>query len=205
MDWNAIATALMSTSVVLLVLGYLGKTVIESWLAARLDSHKSDLERQNEQFALTLKIQEFEHQVRFRSLHERQAIVIANTHRLLYELLEAVKRLKEFHGDADPETKGEQFREAQSAYRALLNYFTPRELYLSTETAGKVKDVAQTLAGVSSTANLVHTGQLAPDTRVKYNNDATEELNEAHALMVGLRQEFRSIIGMKLPADRPTP
>lgn len=76
MQWQEIIEFLGGATAISLTLGYLGKKAIESFIAGRVESYKSDLEK------ITL-----EHSVRFSSLHSKRAEIIAE----IYELLSDVE------------------------------------------------------------------------------------------------------------------
>jgi hypothetical protein len=75
MSWEDLVKYLGGVSAISLTIAYLGKKAIDSFIAGRIQSYKSNLER-----IAT------EHSIQFSSLHSRRAEVIAEIYELLSEV-----------------------------------------------------------------------------------------------------------------------
>jgi hypothetical protein len=89
--WGEIFAAIFaSTSIILVVLGFIGRSIIQRWIERDLDKYKAELELSNakdlERLRADLQITAFEYQTRFASLHQERAKVLDKLYKLLSEV-----------------------------------------------------------------------------------------------------------------------
>ena len=80
--WQSLLVAAGGNATLLLVLGFLGRSLMSTVLAKDLKKFKASLQQAG-----------IEHQIRFSKLHEKRATVLAELYKLL---VEAVWRVSEF-------------------------------------------------------------------------------------------------------------
>ena len=81
--WQSLLVAAGGNAAVLLVLGFLGRSLVSSILAQNIEKFKAGLAQNLEKFKADLQQAGIEHQIRFSKLHEKRATVLAELHKLL--------------------------------------------------------------------------------------------------------------------------
>src|SRR5690554_3495813 len=88
--WIAFLSQIGGFAAVVAVLGWVGRSVAIHWLDKNLKSHEHQLAatyaQEMERLRHQLQVAATEHEIRFRSIHEKQAEVIAEIYGLLREL-----------------------------------------------------------------------------------------------------------------------
>lgn len=179
------------------VIAYLGKKAIDSFLAARLEQHKSELQR-----IAT------EHSIRFQRLYAERAESIKDTYAKLVALDDALhSTLRPFQMVGEP-TPAEKIKQLGGVFNDLRNYFLPRRIFLTEATSKLIDGVL----AVSKEVYLDITTYPADPTDPNYdagNPQVTRERRElwekaraAHAgefarIKTDLETEFRRILGIE--------
>ena len=131
--WQSLLVAAGGNAAVLLILGFLGRSLVSSILAQNLEKFKADLQQAGT-----------EHQIRFSKLHEKRVTVLAE----LYELLvEAVWRVSEFISpmqfeDAD---RKQQHVDALNSVTAYIRFVEQHRIWLPTKLCVPLENFAKQL------------------------------------------------------------
>jgi hypothetical protein len=145
--WQQILLALGGNAALLLVLAWLGKSLLSQLLAKDVDKFKMLLTKEQDGFKAALEAEyaaaveklkhdlqlvATEHEVMFAKLHEKRANVIAETHRLIREIHLSVLHLSLFLiGDlGEDRPKQDAFEKVMETSGTLYNYFYANCIYL---------------------------------------------------------------------------
>jgi hypothetical protein len=132
--WQALLVAFGGNATLLLVLGFLGRSVVKSVLAKDLEEFKAKL-------ALTT----VEHQVRFSTLHEKRAEVLAELYKLLVRAVREAETFAfpvEMSGEPDRKQK---FVNAFNSNNEYLRFFDEHRIYVSTELCTSLEEFGRRL------------------------------------------------------------
>jgi hypothetical protein len=194
MDW---LTLLQNVGLGAALLGF------AAWLCREIVLHAMD--RDIERFKADLQRAAFEHQVRFSTLHEKQAEVVAETYARLVKVQEDIFAfVRPIEYDADP-PREERREKVLEAFRALQGYLAPRQIYLPTSTRNKVKQVTDRLASVvnkrTESVQYGKGGVLGPPNRKEEATlwvQAFEEFRkEVPPLLTALEADFQRLLGVE--------
>jgi hypothetical protein len=137
MDWTVFFTSILTS---LVSAGGAYELVFKHWLARDLESHKHKMKAESdlaiEQIKNDLQIRALEHEVRFRTLHERQAKIISTVYGKLYALDLA---LRQYAHPAYHQNKDQCLAECQEASDRLTRFFYPRRLFFPETTAFEIQ------------------------------------------------------------------
>ncbi len=125
-------------------LTYLAKELIPHLLRA---SHDKEMERLRSE----LHLRSIEHEIRFRSIHERQARVLAETYARLYEVHKAVSSyvaILEWSGEP---SKDEKLKIVVEAYEKFRTFFFPRKIFLPKAVGDRTMELANKFADIANT------------------------------------------------------
>lgn len=132
-----------------------------------------DVEMEKLRNALTLK--SIEHEIRFRSVHEKQATVMAETYAKIYEVHKTVSSYVAILEQGGDPSKEEKLKLVATAYEAFRDCFYPQRIFFPKETGRRVMDFANKLTEVT---NMFTHGQQR-EARMVHNRRTSE--NEAAA------------------------
>ncbi|MBE0595703.1 MAG: hypothetical protein IH614_00375 [Desulfuromonadales bacterium] len=132
--WQSILLALGGNAALLLILGWLARSLGSQLLARDLAKFKAGLESATtdttERLRHDLQLAALEHQVRFSKLHDRRARVIAEVYGLLVEAhwaSQSFVALAEFGGEP---SKQEKYIAAMNKAADFYRYFDKNRIYL---------------------------------------------------------------------------
>jgi hypothetical protein len=195
------------------LLGYLGKKVVETFLAARLKSHEqalqANLERHKSEFQLEIerekaRLQQLsnEHSVRFQDLHVRRAEIIEKIYADIFNLDLALRSLlREFQlvNEADPAQK---IATIGKLHDELMRYFGPRGIFLSERSAEILdemltvtKDVFLDVSTYTADPNHPEYAQTMLERREQWESARQKYRQSFTKLKVELGAQFRRLIG----------
>jgi hypothetical protein len=149
--WQALLVAFGGNAALLLVLGFLGRSLVSSILAKDIERFKATLSntltRDIESFKAHLQAVAVEHEVRFSKLHEKRAEVLAELYKLL---VTAFWQVSEFASPmqwaGDPEKK-DQYPPAINAIAAYFRFFDQHRIWLPGRLCGPLETFARELRG----------------------------------------------------------
>jgi hypothetical protein len=128
--WETTLAALGGNVAAMALVGGLARPLVEKYFARDLEAFKADL-----QMML----------VRFSSLHEKRASVVAETYRLLVEAYHATESFASpMQVDGEPE-KAEKFRGAMNAMARYFRYFDTHRIYFPTSLCVQLEHVVKEL------------------------------------------------------------
>lgn len=132
--FDSVLVALGGNAILLAVLGYLGKSLLEKLIVRDTKRFETELQAKTdiaiEQLRAQLQIEAVEHQVKFSNLHEKRAEVIARLYRLLVRALwEAESFVSPMEWAGEP-SKEEKHKMAMSSLVSLFRYFDQNRIYL---------------------------------------------------------------------------
>jgi hypothetical protein len=187
--WQALLVGFGGNAALLIVLGFLGRSIFQLSIAKDLEKFKQDL-----QLSAT------EHEIRFRRLDEQRACVVADMYKLLvkaYWEAESFTNPIELAGEPD---KKEKYATAQVAIADYYRFFERHKIYLSPELCANLESFAQELRrcvlkfGVW--VGYEHLPDQAADRKIDDWNSAWKRVREEiPRLREAIETEFRGIIG----------
>ena len=83
MDWKTVFETVGISGILIVVIGFLLRSLFRQLLSIDMANYQHELEIQTERFRSELGISAFEHQTRFSALHVKRAQVIAELYSLL--------------------------------------------------------------------------------------------------------------------------
>lgn len=97
MDWQKLFEIFLkfgiSGATISLILGYLGKQIIEQFLKSRLEKYKNDLSNESLLFKSNLERLNAENNIRYQKIFEERAILIKEFYKKIYSLEKNIKNL----------------------------------------------------------------------------------------------------------------
>jgi hypothetical protein len=142
--WQVIVVAILGNSTVVAVLALIGKKVTEQVLSRDIERFKRDphskAASEVERFRAALQLSTIEHQVRFSTLHEKRATVIAELSGQLAEAMWAAESfLNPLHFAGEP-TKAEKHAKARAKVAEFFRYFDKHRIYLPQELCEQLEE-----------------------------------------------------------------
>lgn len=209
MDWRDLLTKLGSTALILGAATYVAKRLIETWLAHRLDTHKSDLAHELEQHKSELNhasetaLENLRHELRMAEakksrLLARQAAIVAGVFarvERLHQALVVLARPIEHKGG-----KAKALRDAAAArFEEFEAYYYDRAIWLDVEINTQLNALAMLLRKL---LNEMHFN-LGPDGEVidrpKWVATMSRLQNEVPDARGALDRQFRTLLGVVSP------
>jgi len=179
------------------VVAYLGKKAIEAYLSGRLEQHKSELQRLST-----------EHSVRFQKLHSERAEAIKELYGRLVSLDDSLQStLRPLQMVGEP-SLAEKIKELGTSFNELRNYFVPRRIFFTEDTAKLVDEVLGVAKDVYLDITTYPSDPTHPDYEAEnpeVSRDRRELWRKARATHAGefaavkrsLEAQFRSILGIE--------
>ncbi len=202
MNWGDILKALGSTAIIVGVAGWVAKKGIETWLAQRLNAHKSDLDH-----ASAAALENLRHELRIAEAQKsrllaRQASIIAGVFarvERLHQALVVLARPIEHKGG-----KAKALRDAAAArFDEFEAYYYARAIWLDVGTNTQLNALAMLLHKL---LNEMHFN-LGPDGEVvdrpRWVATMTRLQNEVPDARGALDRQFRTLLGVVTPAAHP--
>lgn len=147
--WETVILAFGGNAVLLMILGWLSKSLLSQLLEKDVEGFKSALQSKvNESSQLlrhSLEKSAIEHQVRFSKLHERRAEVIAELYGLLVQAhrdMSSFVALVEWTGDL---SKKEKYVVAMNAVADFYRFFDKNRIYLPEPVCSKLEEFVLTM------------------------------------------------------------
>lgn len=132
--WQSLLVAFSGNAALLLVLGFLGRSLMSSVLAKDIEKFKADLH------AATV-----EHQVRFSKLHEKRAEVLAQLYKLLVETTwQATTFASPMQWAGDPDKKT-QYVTTVNAITEYFRFFDQHRIWLPASLCDSLEAFAKQL------------------------------------------------------------
>lgn len=202
MDVQELLKQLLSTALVLAVLGYVTRKVIEHWLSQRLDRHKTDLDHASERALETLRHELRIVEVQRSRLLARQASIVAGVFARLERLHEALRGLSapilhKGEGGAIP------LRDAAiERFNEFTTYYYERSIWLDLATCDQLNDLVDLLKKLLTQMdyNIDASGQVKD--RARWIETYERLQIDVPRARQSLDKEFRALLGVVKPAAR---
>ncbi len=180
------------------IIGLVFKSIITHWLDKDVAKYHSSLQHTHnialEKLRTDLSIRSIEHEIRFRSIHEKQAEILAETYSLLYQLQEVVASYVAISESSGEPTKKEKLKIVADASENFRTYFYPRKIFFPYATGESTSALANKLTEIT---NVFAIGQIIQDGTVAYWGKTNKLIKEEiPPLLNQLEQEFQRLLGV---------
>ena len=198
-----LVTILGGTAMGVALLGYLSRKLLEHLMSKDVEKFKAELKAtqdiEMERLRSDLKMQAFEHETRFRKLHENVARTIAETYPLLRRVFDSVSSLVspiEMEGEPDKE---EKMKIASDANRAFTEYFLSNRIYYPKKLYDKINDFHLLLVDNGRKFNRAYDrGKAGGEPATEHWYEAFAGIRDkARPLFDDMHDDFQSILGFK--------
>jgi acetylornithine deacetylase/succinyl-diaminopimelate desuccinylase-like protein len=192
--WQALLVAFGGNAALLLVLGFLGRSIASHALNKDIEKFKGDL-----------RLTAAKHEITFRRLDEKRADVVAELYKLLvraYWEAESFTTPMEWAGEPG---KQEKYVAAQNAIADYFRFFDQHRIYISEDLCRQLESFARELRepvnhfGVWLRHDHV-TGQAAVQKNDAWDAAWKKVREDVPKLRASIEREFRTIIGSGAPA-----
>jgi len=206
--WQAFLIAFGGNAALLLVLGFLGRSLIQQFLAKDIEGFRSRLQADSniaiEKLRADLRQAAVEHEVRFSRLHEKRAEVLATLYGLLVEAVweaESFANPAEFPGEPD---KKQKYVTAMNAVAAYFRFFDKHRIFLPAALCDSLEAFAKALRTpmikFSVYLKIEHPIPKTTDEMMNAWDAAWNSVkNDVPLLRAALENEMRKLLGV-LPA-----
>ena len=200
--WTSVLLAVGGNAGILVVLGFLARSVIRAWLAKDLEKFKVELKSTSdtaiERLKADLQRAAFEHQVRFSKLHEKRTEVIAQLDKYLAETTWAIEDFVQ-PIEGEPSRK-EKYVPTWNKIVECLRFLDQHRVYLPESFCNKLEKFITYLRKLTDKVCVYERiDDPKPETRQKkweILEQAWESVTqEIPAARQALQQEFRQILG----------
>lgn len=212
MGFPEIISTIGVSGIIIGAIAWLMKSVITQLLSKDIELFKANLQRDSQQEIMrlqsSLQLVQFEHQVRFSKLHERQAEIIAEIYSKLIDLHKNISNFIKSYLSIDDNEKNEQINIIWAAVDKFFDYYDRHRIYLKNNTCSEIDELTSTLSKACS--GLVTYGKYARFIKAEADK-IYDELNKAKVIMdddvvkikQSLEDSFRDILGV-LEIDKDT-
>jgi len=192
--WQALLVAFGGNAALLLVLGFLGRSIANHALNKDIEKFKGDL-----------RLTSAKHEITFRRLDEKRAGVVAELYKLLvraYWEAESFTTPMEFAGESG---KQEKFATAQNAITDYFRFFDQHRIYISEDLCKQLESFARELREpVNHFGSWLRYDNVTDQAAIRM-NDAWDTAwkkvrDDVPKLRASIEKEFRTIIGSGAPA-----
>lgn len=197
--WETILIAFGGNAILLTVLGFLGKSLLEKIIIRDTKRFESELKAQAdatvERLRNELQLKTIEHQVRFSRLHERSAETIAETYSLLQSYLQAVADYVKVFEMAGEKPKSERREAVNNALKNFREYFVKRRIFLPKETAKRIHNLDEKLFEAARHFAVKIEGHETTASSADWMKAFSSVNEEIPPVLELLEDEFRSLLG----------
>jgi signal transduction histidine kinase len=187
LDWTVILSWLAASSALFAALGWLTRSLIAHFLS-----------RDVERFKASLQLSTLEHQIRFSSLHEKQATLVAEFYEKLQRLRKASRSLC-YHVDMSTSEVGKSGQKLAKLYLDAKSFFEVHQIYFSEEICNKMVGIIDLTADISDEYMLGHIeeGDSGKSESIQSVLKVIERRTDSlENLLEQLGHEFRRLLGV---------
>jgi hypothetical protein len=187
--WQSLLVAFGGNAALLLVVGFLGRSLMATILAKDLEKFKADLQ-----------VAAVEHQVRFSKLHEKRAQVLADLYTLLVVATwEATNFANPMEWAGEPDKKT-QYVSAINAIKEYFRFFDQHRIWLPADLCGPLEDFAKQLRtpaiGFGVYLEYEHPNERTAKQKFEAWNKAWEAVQtDIPKLRTAIEARFRTLLG----------
>jgi hypothetical protein len=208
MGTGEIITAIGGSAALFGAMAWLARSVITHVLSRDLEKFKTNLQAETQQELIrlqsSLQLVEFEHQVRFSRLHERQVDIVSEMYSRLVLLHRTASTFVRYYHSVDAQTKNEHVRQLWDAADKFNDYFEKHRIYFAKDVCSKIQGLNSKLSEACS--QLVFFFQEAAAIKVTEDqiweiwNKGMETIeSEVPKIKELLEQSFRELLGVLQP------
>jgi hypothetical protein len=205
--WQELLIVLGGNATLLVVLGFLFKSLLSQALTRDIEKYKTELKAEAdvsiERLKSSLQMTALEHQVQFSKLHEKRAEVVAEIYKQLVALEREGKRLIIRQGIFRKGSgTSEEVDAAEKMLYDLFSFVNVHKIYLPPQVDGLMDDFYQTLREPFAHASTFGDIQSDDPNILQQRRDGFIQANRAFqkevpAARKALEQEFRLLLGGK--------
>jgi len=195
MQWQQLLEFFGGATAISLVLGYLGKKVIEAFLSGKIESYKNNLEKIA-----------YEHSVKFQKLHSERAESIKVIYEKLTSLDETLhSTLRRFQAVGEPEIE-EKIATLSKQYNDFREYYLPRKIFFEEDVCEIIEKIVDSARGVFHDITTLpvdpqgvqyrHDRELLRERHEFWDKARNIHENEIQELKQNLESEFRNMLGI---------
>jgi hypothetical protein len=200
MDVGQIVSTIASQGVLLVVLGYLIRTLISNSLSKENEQFKSKLLLDNDEFKSKLAIEAHRQTTVFSQLHDQRAKVIADVYALLAPAEQAIRVMVAPFQQAGAPDGTTLMHNSAAAITALSEKFAANRIWFSEPTCKKADAVLNEMLEIHNRFNIMARGGSGKNREVN-----TEEWvkswdrvkDQLPGLRGALEADFRTILGVE--------
>lgn len=195
------------TGLIIGAITWLIRSIINQILSQDIEKFKTNLQSDSQQELLrlqsSLQLVQFEHQVRFSKLHERQAEIIAEIYSRLVELHRAAKNFVELSIFTDNDKNKERIKHLWTVVDNFMDYFEKHEIYFDEKVCSEINKLKMILSGAcSNLISFVHFENNFKD-KIPFEQIHNEwkrangiMQNDVAQLKLTLQENFRNVLGV---------
>jgi hypothetical protein len=132
--WKALLVAFGGNAALLLVISFLGRSLIGNFLTKDVEKFKGDLQ-----------LATIEHEIRFSKLHEKRAEMLAELYKLLVAATwETESFASPMEWDGEP-NKQQKYQKAMNAITEYFRFFDQHRIYIPEELCASLEEFARKL------------------------------------------------------------
>lgn len=137
--WKEMLTFVTGSTMLVGALGWMSRSIILHLLTRDVENDKGTLKAENdkdiERLRNELRLNAYEHELKFRILHEKQAEAAAEINARIQTLYEKIYSLPQIYEPAAEPSKAVKLSEPRQAPRCFNDYFYPHKIYLPRDVA----------------------------------------------------------------------
>lgn len=199
MDWNVIGEWILNlgifsigTASITAVIGFLGKSIFQTYLTKQTETFKSELQR------LTNR-----HQITFSKLHEERAETIKDLYTKLVELESSTRGLVDFGHLYDKEMEKERSKEVVEKSSELYQYCNVNRIYFSEDICKSLDKIHENFGTIIVTYDTYYTfrREILSEEDIVFEEERKAEMRkcikeEIPVLKNSIEYEFRKLLGV---------
>ncbi|WZO98623.1 hypothetical protein EP7_000203 [Isosphaeraceae bacterium EP7] len=206
------------TTAAVVVLAYLSRSLLTQRFARDMERHKAELKVKTdaeveilksklkaqgdleiERLKHDLRLQSFEHETRYRRLHEDVAKTISETYPLLLELYNNIATMVSPAEFSWQPSKDELIAMAEASSKKFVEYFTAHRLYYPKDLFKKIEDLNGILTKTANKFKMAYERDKAGkvDALLEWNAAWVEIMEKASPLFGTMHDDFQRILGFR--------
>ncbi|MBC7834921.1 MAG: hypothetical protein H7Y88_07450 [Phycisphaerales bacterium] len=194
------------------LVAWLGKILIEKIAQRDTERFIQRLQHEHEQalerFRSEASVSAAEHEIRYRNVFERQALVMARVYKLLEESHQGLRRLFamiEYEGDP---TKEDRFKQFHKSFQEFYRYYRGRKLFLPGPLSQRIDYLSQEVWKEARQFWRCHSREAKgqPSGQDDYWEKAEERLRDEFVpLLEKIESDFRKLLGIQATVETSPP
>jgi len=205
--WQSLLVAFGGNAALLLVLGFLGRSLISTFLAKDVEGFKANLQttltKDVERFRADLQQAAVEHEVRFSELHEKRAEVLAELYKLLVAAYWGVSEFTSASQSAQADRRA-QYLAAHDSIATYFRFFDQHRIWLPPELCAPLEEFARQLRTPTIRLGIYISIERPTESTLRDQLDAWIKASEVVStdvprLREAIESEFRKLLGAHGP------